>query len=92
MRGDWDAVVQQTGGASPVVNQYTFDTTLREGLTPEQLEEQQTATVQHIDESSAAIPPSSADASPTSDADSLPTDFSPPDLIVAPSPDTGNNP
>ena len=64
MRGEWDAIVQQKGEASPVINQYFADTSLREGLTPEQLEEEQSATAlqpEQISSMARAIP---SDAQP----------------------------
>ena len=45
MKGPLDAIVQQKGGASPVVNQFTADTILPEGLKPEQLVDLAAATV-----------------------------------------------
>lgn len=56
MRGEWDAIVQQKGGASPVVNQYYADTSLQEGVTQDQLVEQQTPTIVQSDESSSTLP------------------------------------
>lgn len=45
MKGLWDAVIQQAGGASPVIQQFTVNTALPASVAQNQLIEQTTPTI-----------------------------------------------